>query len=117
MDVPFFDPANLTGFGAFLTLAFWNVFSYMSGRAYSRKAVVDMQTQYENRIAEGHLVSEMWRTAYQNEVAARDLRWSAVGTMVIESTKTVAHALEAIQAEARGEVGHVHEETTDPTTF
>ncbi len=118
MDVPILDPANLTGFGAFMTLAFWNVWAHMSGRTYSRAAVKDMRAQYEARILQENSIGTMWRIAYEKEVAAKDLRWSAVGNMMLEQSKTVAHALESIQEEGRREgVGHVPPpQNPNPTT-
>lgn len=111
MEVPFFGPENLTGFGAFITLAFWNVWSYMSGRAYSRSAVQDMQKQYDERLREKDLIITMWQSVAEKKSAALDLRSSAENSMMVESIKTVAHALEAIQAEGREKgVGHVPSE-------
>lgn len=108
----FFSPESLTGVGAFLTLALFNAIAYIRGWIYSASAVQDMRKQYEARLTEMAEVRDMWRNAYYKEVAAKDLRWSAVGSMMIEQSKTIGHTLESIQEEARK---HREEADVPPT--
>lgn len=94
MEGPLFAPETLTGIGSFLFIVLFFAWLVLTGRIHT-----DKEFQRERQIG------EMWRKSYEREVAAKELRWNAMGQMVLESTKTVAHALESIQDEARAESG------------
>jgi hypothetical protein len=101
MEPSLFSPQNLTLSGALLFLITLLGYGAMTGRFYSRRSVEDMRKEYDARIAQEHEMAETWRKAYERELAAKELRWNGVGQMMLEATKTMGHALESIQDEAK----------------
>lgn len=88
---------QLSGWGAFVTLAFVVVTGFLAGRIYSGRAVDTMLRAAGERLAAETKRADTWQRAFEKSQEARELAAAAERNTVVEAARTMASALQSVQ--------------------
>jgi hypothetical protein len=98
--------ANIGGLGAFILLAIYNVLSFFRGWLYTGKQVRTMLDEaarnYDSVVKQRDFFQEAFLTLHN----ARQIETQALQSMMIETSKTTARVIQALQDRAEEEVGN-----------